>query len=162
LKVFIIECLIFVVLFTVVVVTIAKNTNPVSWVFNYPQPIIDRCFELGLIPSNKNVRGPKVYAKKSIVVVLAGVLLGFVVKYFNGAEGFLEGFLLSYGIWLVVDWFDVLIDIVWFCHDKSLIIPGTEDLTDAYHDYMFHVKASARGMLFGLGMAAIAGIITAL
>lgn len=38
------------------------------------------------------------------------------------------------------------------------IIPGTEDLTDADHDYMFHIKGSAVGMLIGLPCCLIAGI----
>jgi len=159
--VFIAESIIFIVLFAALVVTIAKNTDPISWIYNYPQPIIDRCYELGKIPANKNVRGPKVYIKKGIACLLIGVLLGLVVRFINHAEGFWQGFLIAYALWLVVDWFDVILDITWFCHDRSLVIPGTEDLTDAYHDYLFHVKASAKGMLLGIVMAAAAGIVTA-
>jgi len=160
--VFAIECVIAIVVFTITVVTIARTTNPTSWMFNYPQPIVDRCFELGLIPTNKNVRSASVYARKTVAGIIIGIILGFIVKYVNGADTFIRGFLTAYALWLVVDWFDVLIDIFWFCQDKRMIIPGTEDLTDSYHDYMFHVRASARGMLLGIIPSIAAGVVAAL
>jgi len=147
------------VLFTIVVVTLCKVMKPIDYVFDYPQPIIDRCYDLGLIPSNKKVLGPKVYIKKGIAGILLGVLLGCVVRFINHADTFLSGFLIAYALWLIVDWYDVLIDIFWFCRDEYFVIPGTEDLTDSYHDYGYHVRASARGMLLGLIAAIIAGII---
>jgi hypothetical protein len=85
------------------------------------------------------------------------------VRYINGCAAFLSGFGVSYLLWLIVDWYDALIlDCVWFCHSKRCIIPGTEDLTDAYHDYMFHIKGSCAGMLIGLPCCLIAGIIAML
>ena len=46
-----------------------------------------------------------------------------------------------------MDGYDAFVlDCVWFCHSKRCVIPGTEDLVDAYHDYMFHIKESAVGM----------------
>ena len=61
----------------------------------------------------------------------------------------------------MVNWFDALVlDCIWFCHDKHFVIPGTEDMTDAYHDYGFHIKGSLIGMLLGIPSALTAGIIT--
>ena len=58
--------------------------------------------------------------------------------------------MISYGLWLIVDWYDaIVIDILWLCHSKTYILPGTEDMTEAYHDYGYHVKASCVGMLIG-------------
>ena len=161
-KIFLIECAVFIVLFTATVVTIAKTHDPVSYIFDYPQPIVDRVYEMGLIPSAENVVSTSVKVKKMTVALLIGVIMGFVVSKVNHAETFLQGFLIVYGLWLVVDWYDVLLDIVWFCHDKSLVIPGTEDLVDSYHDYMYHVKASAKGVLLGIPAAIISGIVCAL
>ena len=63
-------------------------------------------------------------------------------------------------IWTIVDWYDAFIlDCGWFCHSKKCIIPGAEDLTDAYHDYMFHIKGSAVGMLIGLPCCLIPGVV---
>lgn len=34
----------------------------------------------------------------------------------------------------------MVVDTIWFCHSKWWIIPGTEDMEEAYHDYAFHWK----------------------
>ena len=62
-----------------------------------------------------------------------------------------------------VNWFDALVlDCLWFCHDKHFVIPGTEDMTDAYHDYWLHIKGALIGMLLGIPAALVAGGIVAL
>ena len=56
--------------------------------------------------------------------------------------------------------FDALVlDCIWFCHDKHFVIPGTEDMTAAYHDYWFHIKGSLIGMALGIPSALVAGLI---
>ena len=78
----------------------------------------------------------------------------------NGCDTFLCGALTSYALWVVVNWFDALVlDCIWFCHDKHFVIPGTEDMTDAYHDYWFHIKGALIGMLLGIPAALMAGLI---
>ncbi len=85
------------------------------------------------------------------------------MRYANGCTSFLFGFGISYLLWLIVDWYDALIvDCVLFCHSKHFVIPGTEDLIEAYHDYMFHIKGSCFGMLIGLPCCLITGIVTML
>ena len=42
------------------------------------------------------------------------------------------------------------------------LIPGTEDMTEAYHDYAFHWKWFFLGLVSSLALAAIVGVITAL
>jgi len=161
-QIFIIECIVICVIFTIMVVTAAKKGDPIDIVFDYPQPIIDRAYELGLIKQDRKTLRKSVLIKKCIVVAAIGIPLGFLVMRINHAETFLQGFLIVYGIGLVVSVYDFLLDCTWFCHDKSLIIPGTEDLTDSYHDYMFHARASLRGALLTLPAAVMAGIIVAL
>lgn len=51
------------------------------------------------------------------------------------------------------------VDCILFCHSKRFIIPGTEDLTDAYRDCKFHIKVSCFGMLIGLPCCLIAGLL---
>ena len=46
---------------------------------------------------------------------------------------------------------------MWFCYDPRFIIPGTEDMTEAYHDYWFHIK----GSLIGEGIALIVCLLAA-
>ena len=39
------------------------------------------------------------------------------------------------------------------------ILPGTEDMTEAYHDYGYHVKATCVGMLIGLPVCLLIGLV---
>ena len=160
--VFVIECVVICVIFTILVVTAAKKGDPIDLVFDYPRPIIDRAYELGLIKQDRKTLRKSVLIKKAIAVAILGIPLGFLARYINDAQTFLQGFSVIYGIGLVVSAYDFLLDCVWFCHDRSLIIPGTEDLTDSYHDYMFHARASLRGALLTLPAAIVAGAVVAL
>jgi|GEM_PF-832186 len=157
--IFIIECILPCVLLTFSLKLILDRKGPIAFVFDFPTPIIVRAYELGLIKEKSTELRKSVLLKKIPIAALLGIPLGFLVKYINHADTFLQGFIIVYGICFVVCVYDVLMDIVWFCNSKSFIIPGTEDLTDAYHDYMFHVRASLRGMLLMLPAAIIAGIV---
>jgi len=54
--------------------------------------------------------------------------------------------------------FDALvIDTLWFCHSKWWKIPGTEDMTEAYHDYAFHWKWFLLSLIAILPLSAIIG-----
>ena len=73
------------------------------------------------------------------------------------------GALTAYALWCVVDWFDaIVLDCLWFCHDKHFVINGTEDMVMDYHDYWFHIKGSLVGMVLAIPAALIAGIIVIL
>jgi len=73
-----------------------------------------------------------------------------------------KGFLYSYLLWNIVDWWDaIFIDCIWFCHSKKVIIPGTEGMKE-YKDYLFHIKESLKGMLFGLPTCVIVGLFVLL
>ena len=68
--------------------------------------------------------------------------MALVVYKFNGADTFVKGFLYSYLLWNVVNWWDaIFIDCIWFCHSKKVIIPGTEKMKE-YKDYWFHIKGN--------------------
>lgn len=89
---------------------------------------------------------------------MIAVVLALLLVFVNKADTFWEGFYLSYGLWLVVNWFDaIILDCIWFCHSKKVIIPGTEDMTDAYHNFPFHIKASLVEMLIGLPVCIFVG-----
>ena len=53
----------------------------------------------------------------------------------------------------------IVIGILWLCHSKMYILPGTEDMTEAYHDYGYHVRASCVGMLIGLPVCLLIGLV---
>lgn len=104
---------------------------------------------------SKEIRLKKMAAALTIALVLTLILY-----FVNGAENFLQGFFVSYIIWLVIDWYDcIVIDWGWVCHSRKIIIPGTEDLMDSYKDYRFHAIGSLKGMALGLPVCALAGLL---
>ncbi len=158
---FLIESLVACAFFTLFVFLMSRN--PIKSIFNYPPAIIERCDQLGLVDASNRPGGPGFYAKKMVAMIIFGVLLGLLVKYVNGCETFWCGALTAYTLWVVVNWFDALVlDCLWFCHDKHFVIPGTEDMTKAYHDYWFHIKGALIGMLLGIPAALVAGGIVVL
>ncbi|MBR5963844.1 MAG: hypothetical protein IK000_06835 [Bacteroidaceae bacterium] len=158
---FFIESIIACVLFTLFVFVMSRN--PIKSIFNYPPAIVERCERLGLVDASNRPGGATFYMKKVGAMVLFGLLLGLLVRYANGCDTFREGALTAYALWVVVNWFDALVlDCLWFCHDKHFVIPGTEDMTRDYHDYWFHIKGALIGMLLGIPAALVAGAIAAL
>jgi hypothetical protein len=53
----------------------------------------------------------------------------------------------------------VVMDIIWFCHDKRFVFKGTEDMIDEYHNYFFHIKGSLIGEVIGIVVCLIAALI---
>ena len=158
---FFIESLIACALFTLFVFLMSRK--PIKTIFNYPSAIIERCDQLGLVDASNRPSGLSFYIKKIVAMMVFGVLLGLLVRYVNGYDIFWCGALTAYALWVVVNWFDALVlDCLWFCHDKHFVIPGTEDMTDAYHDYWFHIKGALIGMLLGIPAALVAGGIVTL
>lgn len=156
--VIIIETIILTVLFTAAVLFNSKN--PVDTVYDMPQPIIDRCLELGLIDETKKADSKETRFKKLTASIIIALVLALILYFVNGAENFLQGFLVSYIIWLVIDWYDcIVIDWGWVCHSRKIIIPGTEDLVDSYKDYRFHAIGSLKGMALGLPVCALVGLL---
>jgi len=158
---FLIESIVACAAFTLFVFLMSRD--PVKIVFNYPPAIVERCRSLGLVNEGNRPGGVGFYAKKGIALVLFGVLLGLLVRYVNGCTTFWGGTLTAYALWCVVNWFDAFVlDCLWFCHDKRYVIPGTEDMVDAYHDYWFHIKGALIGMVLAIPAVLIAGVITIL
>ncbi len=158
--IFITESIVLCVLFTVLV--LSKMNKPLEgMIYSYPPAIVDRVIEFCLIEDTdrKTSSTQKALKRKWPAIIVFEIVLGVFVYFVNGTHSFASSFLIGYGLWLVVDWYDALIlDIGWFCHSKKVIIPGTEDMVDAYHDYWFHIKESCLGMLLGLPACMIAGV----
>lgn len=152
-----IESLIGIVLFTLIVIPMGIK-EPLSVIGDYPPAIRKRCEELGLIEKRQQQLSKKDLVKKSAAVIILVLIATFVMIKINHATTFLQGFGYTYIIWLAITWFDALvIDCGWFCHSKRMRIPGTEDMKE-YHDYLFHIRASAVGTLIGLPACAIVGL----
>lgn len=156
------EALIICVLFTLIcVLTLDKSKKNLEYVrLDYPPEIVERLIKMGKMERKETPSHLERIKKKWPAIIVFGVIMGLLLKYINGAEGFIKGFLLSYGLWTVVDWYDaIVIDCIWFCHTPRAVIEGTEDLVSSYRDYMFHVKGSLWGMVIGLLSSLIAGLI---
>lgn len=158
--IFVIESIVVCVIFTVMILSSMKN--PLNQIYSYPPNIVKRVAELGLIEdTNPQVSNRwKAIRKKWPMIILFGIMIGVLVYFINDAHSFLKGFGVSYGVWLVVDWYDAFfLDMIWFCHSKKVRIPGTEDMVRDYHDYWFHIRSSFVGMLLGLPACLIAGVV---
>lgn len=156
---FFLESLVACALFTFFVFLMSRD--PVKTIFNYPPAIINRCRSLGLVNDSNRPGGTVFYVKKITAMIVFGALLGLLVRYINGCATFWSGFLTAYALWVVVNWWDAIVmDCLWFCHDKRFIIPGTEDMVNDYHDYWFHIRGALIGMLLGVPAALAAGLIT--
>lgn len=153
-----IESLIGIVLFTLIVVPMGIN-DPLAVIGDYPPAIRKRCEELGLIEKRKKQLSKKELIRKAFAVIVLIVVAIFIMIKVNHATTFMQGFGYAYIIWLAITWYDALIlDCGWFCHSKRMRIPGTENMKE-YHDYLFHIKASAIGTLIGFPVCVIVGLV---
>lgn len=160
-NIFISESIILCILFTLIVVPSVRK-NPIGAIHDYPPAIAAKAIELGLTTEKHKRTSKGVIIVKALVALLIAFLLAFIVKTINHAETFLQGTLTSYSLWLIVNWYDAFIlDCLWFCHSKKVIIPGTEGMKE-YKDYRFHIKAGCVGTLIGVPVAIFVGIFVML
>ena len=143
----VLEIIIFnVVVFTICGINMAKKGR-LGLIQEYPKAIQDRCRELGLIEESSG----KLMKKATIGKI--GFFIGYIVLqtvlayYIGGARTFFTGWRHGYLMWVAEMGCDALVvDCLWFCHSKKMVIPGTEDMVDAYHDYWHHIKYAVIGM----------------
>ena len=147
--VLIIESIVLCLLFTVMVYFMSRE--PIKTLFNYPPKIQERVKSLkeykDLIPTEENK-----IIKKLIACLLFLIIICLVLRFINGYMTFIDSFKYGFLLWTIVNLWDVIVlDIIWFCHDKHFVFKGTEDMIDEYHNYLFHIK----GFFIGEGLALI-------
>lgn len=152
----VIESIILCLLFTVMVYIMSRE--PIKTLFNYPPKIQERVKTLDeykdKIPTENNKIATKIFA--SIIFLIIIILI---LRYVNGYTTFKDAFIYGFLLWTIVNLWDLIVlDIIWFCHDKYFVFKGTEDMTDEYHNYMFHFK----GFLIGESLALIICLLAAL
>ena len=152
-----IESIILCAIFTLMVFIMSKN--PIKTLYNYPPKIQERVKSLDeykdKIPTKKNKLAAKLFASIIFIIILCLVL-----KYINGCESFLDSFKYGFILWTIVNLYDaIVLDIIWFCHDKKFVFKGTEDMEKEYHNYFFHIKGFFIGELLALIICSIAGLI---
>lgn len=146
--VIIIEAIVLTLGFTAMIL-IPLVKNPVWWIADYPENIQEEYFKTHeRIPTK--FFSATVLLKKGMALLVALALLLVVVKL-AGAYDFWSAFLLSYGLWLFIDWYDCFfLDWVLFANMKAVRLPGTEHMDKAYHQKKYHFIQSLWGMLIGL------------
>ena len=157
----VVEAIIYTLVYSLAMLSLFKVQGARRQLYNYPPAIQKRAIEKGITTQEEMNANAK---KNKIIGVLMMVVFSvFITCVVNRQFTFLDGFLQAYIFLNAFSLFDALvIDTIWFCHSKWWVIPGTEDMTDAYHDYAFHWKWFFLGLLFSLPLAAIMGGIVAL
>lgn len=157
----VIEAIIYTLVYSAFMMVIFKVEGAKKQLYNYPPAIRNRAVERGIITQQEMDS----YAKKNKVIGFLGmaVLCMIITCGVNRQYSFSAGFWQSYIFLNAFSLFDALvIDTMWFCHGKWWVIPGTEDMTEAYHDYAFHWKWFFLGLVLSLPMSVIIGGITVL
>ena len=153
----VIESIILCVIFTIAVY--AMSRDPIKTLYNYPPKIQERVKSLeeykDKIPTQEN----KLVAKLCACVIFLGIIC-VILRYINGYTTFLESFKYGFILWTVVNLYDaIVLDIIWFCHDKHFVFKGTEDMVKEYHNYWFHIKGFFIGELLALIICTVAGLM---
>lgn len=159
-NIYFIECVAALVLFTGAIM-IPLCRNPIWWIHDYPKDIQEKYFETNeRIPTH--ILSAPVLIKKGLALLLAlAVFVGLVLL--AGANSFLSAFLASYGIWLLIDWYDCFfLDWVLFANVKRIRLPGTEHMDKEYHQKKYHFVRSVIGMGLGLIPCLLCGVIVML
>ena len=155
--VFIIESIILIPLFTAMIM-IPLCKDPIWWIHDYPEDIQEEYFKTHeRIPAHPLSKTAIV--KKLFAIVLAVIMLTF-LAWLCGARDFVSGFIASYGLWLIIDWYDCFIlDWVLFANVKRIRLPGTEHMDKEYHQKKYHFVHSIIGMVVGLIPCLLVGAI---
>lgn len=156
-----IEAIIYSLVYGAFISFLMKKQGAAMQLYNYPPKIQERAIEIGVTTKEEMTANSK--KNKPIGVVVMTALSLIIICGINRETTFLAGFYQSYIFFNSFSIFDAaIIDSVWFCHSKFWIIPGTEDMTEAYHDYWFHWKWVPMGLIMMLPFAIVIGCLTAL
>lgn len=153
----VIESIILCLLFTLMVYIMSRE--PIKTLYNYPPKIIERVKSLDEykenIPTNEN----KVFTKICASIIFL-IIICIILRYINGYETFIDSFKYGFILWTIVNLYDLIVlDIIWFCHDKYFVFKGTEDMVGEYHNYLFHFKGFLIGEFLALIICSLAGLI---
>ena len=152
-----IESIVLCALFTLAVYKMSRE--PIKTLYNYPPKIQERVKSLDeykdKIPTQENKVVAKIFASIIFLIVICVVL-----RYINGYTTFIKSFEYGFLLWTIVNLYDaIVLDIIWFCHDKHFVFKGTEDMVNEYHNYWFHIKGFFIGETLALIICALSGLI---
>ena len=153
----IIESIILCLIFTIMVYIMSRE--PIKTLYNYPPKIQERVKSLAEYKNKIPTQENKIIAKLFASIIFL-IIICIVLRYINGYTTFKESFIYGFILWTIVNLWDLIVlDIIWFCHDKYFIFKGTEDMVDEYHNYLFHIKGFFIGEALALIICFLAGLI---
>ena len=162
--VIVIEAIVFAGIFSAIVLPsgLSDKKHSPSSIANYPPDIQEEYFKTHE-RVDVSYNSKKVIIAKSLGVSMFCVNL-FISALLAGAQTFLQGFLLSFGLMIWIGLYDTLfIDWVLFANLKAFRLEGTEHMDKAYHQKWFHLKGMLfPGVVFGTIPALIVGLLIAL
>ena len=155
--VILIESIILCLLFTIMVYVISRK--PINTLYNYPPKIQERVKSLKEYMNKIPTEETKI-TTKLLASILFLLIICVVLRYINGYTTFIDSFKYGFLLWTIVNLYDLIVlDIIWFCHDKYFVFHGTEDMVDEYHNYLFHLKGFFIGEMLALVICSLAGLI---
>ena len=153
----VVEAIVLCIVFTLAVYAIARE--PIKTLYNYPPKIQERVKSLEQYKDKITTTKNKIMAKIGASIIIV-IIASLIMRYINGYTTFLDGFIYSFILWTIVNFYDaIVLDCIWFCHDKQFVFEGTEDMVKEYHDYWFHIKGSLIGEVLGAVVCAIVGLV---
>ncbi len=153
----VIESIILCIIFTIMVY--AMSRKPIKTLYNYPPKIQERVKSLDEYKDEIPTQENKIIVKLCASVIFL-IIICLVLRYINGYTAFIESFKYGFLLWTIVNLYDaIVLDIIWFCHDKYFVFKGTEDMVDEYHNYWFHIKGFFIGECLALVVCLLAGLI---
>ena len=157
--VFLIESVAACVVFTLLL-QLAMVNRQAAFANEYPPVVTDKLRQLGLIAQKPPAR-KKDIIRKLIALVVYAVMFALLLRYVNGITTFGVAALTAYGLWLVVDWYDLLVvDILLAPFDKFYKASGVSAFDK--NAVWFHFRGSLRGMVLGIIFAPLAGLLVTL
>lgn len=160
--VILIEMLVFAGLFTVLVFSALSKKESTASIHNYPPDIQEEYFKTHLRRETGAKSKSVILAKSAGLLLFTAILTGCAL--IAGAETFLQGFLLGFGLMFWIGAYDTFfMDWVLFANLKCFRLPGTEHMDKAYHQKWFHLRGMLfPGTVFALIPAALVGLLVSI
>ncbi len=159
--VIVIEALVFAAVFTAIVLAacLGKMKYSPSNIHNYPPDIQEEYFRTHERVDVSYRSAGVILAKGFGILMFTGIL--FACSLIAGAETFLEGSLLTFGLMVWIGVYDTFfLDWVLFANVKAFRLEGTEHMDRAYHQKWFHLRGMLfPGIVFGLIPSALVGLL---
>ena len=158
---YVIEALIYSCIYAVFMIVFMTKQGAVRQLHNYPPKIQERAIELGITTREQMAADSKKYKPLGFAVML--IICMVIICIVNKETRFWAGFFQAYLFLNAWSFFDAAVfDSLWFCRGKFWVIPGTEDMTEAYHDCWFHWKWFFLGLIAEIPLCIVVGGLTAL